>query len=274
MTEAAEQIDALYAQLRRDYGLPRSSQDGKEVIHVQVDYLPGLVAAYRRPHEPIIVPSPAVYLVPAKQTDAEILAQAVGIVFLRSMLAQAVERHDWQRSWYLLSGIQLWELWEMGLGLSEWRDNVVQWAYGDAAQDAIDSGAELPLRYRELCAAHDVWMIAPVSISIPLQCDSSDGSPWHDLMLTSLRHASLDNFQLMPLYQYQQAEKVVNMGRPLHVYTVIDYAVTTYGRERLSDLVAASGQHDSWETLIPSVYGVSLDEFEQGWRQHVDALAQ
>jgi hypothetical protein len=50
---------------------------------------------------------------------------------------------------------------------------------------------------------------------------------------------------------------------------LIDYAVTTYGREQLPMLVAGLGHYDRWETLIPAVYGVSAAEFEAGWQAYL-----
>ncbi len=52
---------------------------------------------------------------------------------------------------------------------------------------------------------------------------------------------------------------------------LIEYAVITYGRERRPELVAGLGQHDSWGTLIPAVYGVSAAEFEAGWQAYLTA---
>jgi hypothetical protein len=46
--------------------------------------------------------------------------------------------------------------------------------------------------------------------------------------------------------------------------TLIEYAVATYGHERLSTLMAGMGHYDTWDTLIPAVYGVSPTEFEAG----------
>ena len=53
--------------------------------------------------------------------------------------------------------------------------------------------------------------------------------------------------------------------------TLIEYAVATYDRERLPALVAGLGHYESWETLIPAVYGVSPAEFEAGWQAYLAA---
>lgn len=52
--------------------------------------------------------------------------------------------------------------------------------------------------------------------------------------------------------------------------SVVDYAVETYGRERLPALVQALGEHETWDTLIPAVFGVSLADFEAGWRGYLE----
>jgi hypothetical protein len=53
--------------------------------------------------------------------------------------------------------------------------------------------------------------------------------------------------------------------------TLIEYAVATYGLERLPVLVAGLGQYESWETLLPAGFGVSAAEFEAGWQAYLVA---
>lgn len=48
--------------------------------------------------------------------------------------------------------------------------------------------------------------------------------------------------------------------------TLVAYAVAAYGRDRLPALIEGMKRHDSWEALIPAVYGVSAAEFEAGWQ--------
>ena len=52
---------------------------------------------------------------------------------------------------------------------------------------------------------------------------------------------------------------------------LVDYAVTTYGRDRLPALVQGLSQYGAWEALIPAVFGVSAEEFEAGWQAHLAA---
>ena len=48
--------------------------------------------------------------------------------------------------------------------------------------------------------------------------------------------------------------------------SVIAYVVDVYGRKRLPPLLRAFREHNSWDTLVPAVFGVSAPEFEQGWQ--------
>jgi hypothetical protein len=56
------------------------------------------------------------------------------------------------------------------------------------------------------------------------------------------------------------------LAAPIALGTVVEYATITYGSERLPMLLAALPHHESWKTLLPTVFGVSLTEFEKGWR--------
>lgn len=274
VTHIADQIDSVYVKLLRDYGLKQSAGEEKLVIQIRVDAVPGLILLYDSPAESIVVTSPSVHLVPVDRTDAEILAQTVALALLKHMWAQAVAQHDISESWPSMAGVSLWELWEMGLSLSEWQDEVVQWVFGDIASYAGNSEIKLPARYRDLCAAHGTYMTTPIAIGIPLSCDEdNDSGPIHDnVLLVGLHGDNLTTLQAV--YLHSTIPATVQLGHPIIAYTVVDYAVTVYGRERLPDLVAALGQYDRWETLVPAVYGVSLGEFEQGWREHVAALGQ
>jgi hypothetical protein len=51
--------------------------------------------------------------------------------------------------------------------------------------------------------------------------------------------------------------------------TVIDYAITTYGRGSLARLLDGIHYHDSWQRLIPEVFGVPANQFESGWQAYL-----
>jgi hypothetical protein len=52
--------------------------------------------------------------------------------------------------------------------------------------------------------------------------------------------------------------------------TLIDYAVDTYGKEQLPLLLNVLDTETGWETLIPTVFGVSANEFEAGWQVYLE----
>ncbi|MBI3959492.1 MAG: hypothetical protein HY328_11855 [Chloroflexi bacterium] len=47
---------------------------------------------------------------------------------------------------------------------------------------------------------------------------------------------------------------------------LFEFAVQRYGRERLPDLLAQMRRPITWQTLIPAVFNVLVEEFEAGWR--------
>ena len=51
--------------------------------------------------------------------------------------------------------------------------------------------------------------------------------------------------------------------------TVVAYGVETYGRDTLGPLLRATSEHETWESLVPAVYGVSAETFEAGWRAYL-----
>ncbi|MBP7964868.1 MAG: hypothetical protein KBG20_22205, partial [Caldilineaceae bacterium] len=54
-------------------------------------------------------------------------------------------------------------------------------------------------------------------------------------------------------------------------HSLVVYAMTTYGPDKVDDLVAGLTQHESWETLIPALFGVTAGEFEAGWHAYLRA---
>lgn len=54
-------------------------------------------------------------------------------------------------------------------------------------------------------------------------------------------------------------------------HSLVAYAMTTYGPDKVDDLVAGLTQHESWETLIPALFGVTAGEFEAGWHAYLRA---
>lgn len=67
------------------------------------------------------------------------------------------------------------------------------------------------------------------------------------------------------------AERYLADEQMIEARSLIDYAIQTYGDDKLPRLLAAFSQYDSWEAVIPAVFGVSAEQFEQGWQMYMGA---
>jgi hypothetical protein len=108
-------------------------------------------------------------------------------------------------------------------------------------------------------------------VGVPLLCNGLDWQAWYT-GVWGPRHplACLDQLAVPAPAGYTQEGTPV-WGQTVALATFIEYAVATYGRERLPELVAGLGQSDSWETLVPAVFGVSVAQFEEGWQLYLSA---
>jgi hypothetical protein len=276
----APQIEALYTTLRRNVRLPITPFVGqpfaligeKLVIDVTVTQPPGQAAPWLHASDRFTVSSPAVYLAPVELTDADLLAQSIALPLFEHVLAQASERHAIQQRWQpLLHGLHLWQVWDLDLPLAAWRENIVHWIYVDGPAVGPGQTFVLPDRYPELCAAHKFWMASPAQLNLPLICGRPE---WEEqsFPLWRLRDplTRLEQFSVLaPESSIVPPFPVGHPGQTVALATVVEYTVAAYGRERLPVLMAGLGQYESWETLIPAVYGVSPAEFEMGWQAYL-----
>ncbi|MFZ4657550.1 MAG: hypothetical protein ACOYNY_11090 [Caldilineaceae bacterium] len=271
----APQIDALYTRMWGNFGLSLIPMPEKLVIVVRVTQAPGRAAVFDAAQQ-ISVASPAVYLAPVELTNSELLAQAIALLLIEQVLTQASEQEAVGDLWRpLLNGLRLWQMWELDLPLAVWREAVVTWVYNDLPASRPGQTVVLPARYTALCAAHKLWLLSPTELKIPLLCgelawEDSVLSPWgwydpltHLDQLGAPLHPEEFQGEPVSLRRTPQPSDTVTLA------TVIEYAMDTYGRERLPALMAGLRQYDRWETLIPAVYGVSAAKFEAGWQTYL-----
>ena len=148
----------------------------------------------------------------------------------------------------------------------------MQWVFQDESIARDNGMVAVPSHYQELCAAYGLWMAKPIDIGIPLYCDGTDRDPGHNMLLVVSSHGEgLKLFQTV--YLHSAIQSSLQWNNRMALYTVIDYAAATYGRQSLPALVDALGRYYTWQALVPAVYGVSFDEFDRGWQQHVAELA-
>ena len=74
----------------------------------------------------------------------------------------------------------------------------------------------------------------------------------------------------LPLHNLEESQ-VTGWQQSVVPKTVIDYMVATYGRRSLARLLDGMHQYDSWQSLIPAVFGVSTEEFESRWQAYLSA---
>jgi hypothetical protein len=259
---AAPQIEEVYIELQRNFGLTPSVE--KLAIDVTVEHVTGAIPIPQWKHEPLVVPSPAIYLAPVELSESTILAQSIVLPLIDHMKGRAIEEHEIPPGWRpLLPGLALWQLWELEMPLAHWHDDIVNSVYTGGPADA-----QLPDRYAELCAMHNLWMVSPIIVGVPLECRVSDDEVWVARRLVGhgthmrLNHLGTWTKEYDESYFFDFTEVVA-------VATVFEYTAATYGYEALPVLLADLARYGSWETLAPAVFGVSAADFEAGWRGYL-----
>ncbi|RIK33112.1 MAG: hypothetical protein DCC55_35570 [Chloroflexi bacterium] len=270
----APQMDRLYTTLRSNFGLPAGPPTEKLIVDVSLDEQPGAAARWLLPNR-FVVPSPALYPQPPELSEVELLSQSITLYILSYLLQQAGEYHAIRPTWQpVVSGLYLWQLWELDLTLSAWQEDVVQWVY---AAPCTCHPTVVPERYAALCAAHKLWMPSPVHIHIPLACVNRAREEelyplWYDL--AAPKQLSQFPFAVSGDRSPEQTSSMYRKelrGQTVALAALIEYTMVAYGQDRLPALLAGLGEHEGWETLIPAVFGVPASDLEAGWQIYLAA---
>jgi hypothetical protein len=115
-------------------------------------------------------------------------------------------------------------------------------------------------------------MLSPILIGIPLECLISDEGTWTASQWSAFVPHTYLNQLRTPLtgdYQFEEEAYFIHSTRVVMTATLIEYAVASYGHEQLPVLLAGLARYDTWDTLIPAVYGVSSAKFEEGWQAYM-----
>lgn len=275
----APQLDALYATLQRNLGLPVNPAPDKLIVEISVEQTPSQVPLAFDAQQQLRIASPALYRAPVELTDTEYLAQAIALPLFRTLMMHARAYHAIGQAWQpLLPGLVLWQLWDTQLPLAPWRTEIVPWLYVDLPRAGVGQTFVLPKHYAALCAAHQLWLRSPAELNLPLFCTSPawEGQrfslalmhhpPTRLEQLTVPRRPGADAADPSGLHAVPE-----HPGQTVALATLVEYAVATYGQQQLPALLAGLGHYDRWETLIPAVYGVSSAHFEAGWQAYLAA---
>jgi hypothetical protein len=196
----------------------------------------------------IVIPSPVLLQLPAAQPPDEGLYQAAAEPLVELVLQQATgqagsDPHGfrWQP---LLDALRLWQVWQAGGALAGERVEVIRRFYVRTS-----SASFFPM-----CETSSLWRLTG-QLVVRLCLELVDPSlPPQRLNLL----ADAD-----PVYTHARARP---WGELVALETLVEYAVAQYGPERLPVLLRALDDYDTWNILIPAVYGVSVADFEQGWQ--------
>jgi hypothetical protein len=288
--EAALALDAIYTRLCQDLGL--SPTVGEKII-VEILTDPTTESDLYIAGNRLGISSFALHQMPVEFSEAEVLVQLVKVAFARHLLNEVaaiwikdVDRSlDW--AWGpLLTGLHLWLAQDQEGFLDEQYHDLVGWYYREGKGVHMYEAESLPSDYQMLCQICRMLGVDARNLAIPFDCLADlkiDGASYYILppLTTTLRDldsfypvpvmtAILDDQALASYHTYANGILFYSfMGTNIASFTLIDYAVETYGRETLPVLMDALGTHPHWITVIPAVYGVSVAEFEAGWRSYL-----
>jgi hypothetical protein len=280
----AAELDALYEEIRKNLGLSIVStsqmMDEKIAIEVVVGETCNRHACSGADADRLLVSSPILLRTPTFLTDAEILRRSFLPHLVDKVIQEATDTHTVPPHWRpMLSAMRLWQTWESDVSLAARHAPVISTLYADIPVVHGDTAPALLPKYAGLCALYSVWEITLVDGRASLLCNVRDRLAWQG-------HADretlrFEDFVRLPSYWAllerpydpygEQGEHIYPLGwfESFLMATWLDYVITTYGRARIGMLWTVLHKHDDWETLIPTVFGVSAAEFEANWQAHI-----
>jgi hypothetical protein len=266
------ELDALYINLRQDYSLPSAAErmtvvlfnDQTEVDRTEVEF-----ACYRPNH--LCLPSPALASLPVELSEREALQLQLLSALVYRVRGDASElarfKYEWQLAEIVLPRMQMRR---HSSRLSAWHTEIVRWLYGIQARTPKPDNEMLAQELAHLCDSHQITAHLRLITDVAL-ADLCMAPPLPDLHY---------------LAQYKAPDHLIRFPWPNRTWwvgkqfwleamaleTLLDYVVVTYGDDGLPKLVDGFRRYETWETLIPAVFGISAEEFEQGWQAYLQNL--
>lgn len=270
VSAAAPRLDRAFVAMRRNLGLASPGTGGERPARIVVHLLsegerPLLLSA---PGEPLLLPSPRRLSEQEGNSQTDLLLHSVLPALAEWTLAEALAEagqnaRGWKLSPALRSGLRLWMQWESSGTPTAERRRFVRQAYG------IEPAAEFA--GQPLCRADVLWQIAPNSSSLLLHCNPRDGSSrLGSGPVTALGQIvpalAVDRPSYANLESFQAALAARSWQASIGSATLLEYASQRYGPGRIPLLLHALTAEGKWQQAIPSVFGVSAEAFEAGWR--------
>ncbi|MCL4833772.1 MAG: hypothetical protein KJZ86_15115 [Caldilineaceae bacterium] len=260
---AGPQVEAVYLALRQDLGLPILPT--RRVVVVRPDDRP---AEFDFPTGELRHPSPQLLELPAGISDESALFRSLTLYLINELVRESFDRYAYGQVWMWSnlteSGLRNWLQLQSGL-LAIDRRLLLPWLLDREAQ--VDR--QFPEGVAEACQLMDGLDVRVLLLSCTPDLHASLPNRSSVLRLSRLtttydfdftRDANTSSNPSGPMWRAETRQEIVAAT------TVFAYAVETYGVERLPAFLEALGIHRGWTGVLPAAYGVSVEEFEAGWR--------
>ncbi|MCC6457214.1 MAG: hypothetical protein IT328_19825 [Caldilineaceae bacterium] len=262
----ATEIDAVYADLRKDYTLPPVAERVVVELVVAPPYPSGCHRRYR-----LCIESPALALLTSDVTQTEALRLWLVSALAYQIAWDATEiapfQYGWQYAAYTLPRIQMRQ---HSARLAAWHNDLARWLYGIEARTPTPDAHTLAQELARLCDTHHIqaYQSLMAEVATTQLCVTPP--------LLDLQYLAQENQTQLPdrisKLTTPDAEMTISESSWMSVLafeTLLDYTMATYGDDALPKLVDGFRRYDTWDALIPALFDLSTERFEAGWRAYL-----
>jgi len=269
---AGPRMEAVYLQMRRELGL--AILPVRRVVVVDPDdqpptFDPSTGSGHRFPTGELRHPSPFLLPLPVGIAEESALYRSLIAYLVGELVRESFDRYAYGEAWMWSnlteSALRNWLLLKNGAVEMDLRI-LIPWLLDGEAQMA----RQLPDGLAAECQLLDGLAMQVLLLSCTPDIHASLPSRFPVTRLSRLittydfdftRDASASTNPSGPMWRTETRREIVVAT------TVFLYAAETYGVERLPALLEALGDYRSWLEILPAAYGVTAEEFEEGWRQ-------
>lgn len=280
VAEAAPRLDANYARIRSLLALPVDSRQAPLVVDVRVLNLPTQNSVESYTDGTFVATSPLLLPRPAGFSAADMLVEGISV----SLIDRNVDRvaAHLPASWMLSGGsLRLWLAWELDTHLGHWQNELLDWAmirerrllYAQAVHDHAASIAATQ-EYQEMCQSLQALGLSHYDLGIPISCVI-------ELPIVPNAYGMEYMNRWNPLVgleaQLRQIGPDIDAKEHLGAWSIdlallFAYANAMFGEEAVPRLLKLSSDNYHWNTLIPTAFAISSEEFEAGWQLYVHEI--
>lgn len=265
----AAKLDAAYAEMRQDYGLPATPQ--RVVVELATADVSRFAGCFWRAQ--LCIDSPALTLLPSSVAESEALFLWTLRALADRVRLEVQQGHPLQFGWQLTgSGLTAMQLRRHSERLDAWHRDLARWLYGIEERTPTPDVDQLTQELAELCTAHQVTVYPSLFAHDTGTHLCRVPSTWELELLLLLHTQPPRRLDALQMPDTDLTGAAPTWQQELAFGTLLDYVTATYGREGFAGLLEGFRQYDTWHSLVPAVFGVSAAEFEQGWQAYLQAL--